>query len=46
MKYRQIEANENVFPVTEQCRVLGVSRSGYYDWKERPESNRSKAMQN
>jgi putative transposase len=24
------------------CRVLEVSRSGYYDWIDRPESNRSK----
>ena len=24
------------------CRVLEVSRSGYYDWVDRPESNRSK----
>jgi transposase InsO family protein len=23
------------------CEVLGVSRSGYYDWQTRPESNRS-----
>ncbi|WP_394295662.1 IS3 family transposase [Alicyclobacillus acidocaldarius] len=24
------------------CKVLGVSRSGYYAWRERPESLRSK----
>jgi transposase InsO family protein len=24
------------------CRVLQISRSGYYDWRERPESNRSR----
>ena len=24
------------------CRVLEVSRSGYYDWVDRPESNRVK----
>lgn len=30
-----------VFQVTSLCRVLGVSRSGYYDWLSRPESARA-----
>jgi putative transposase len=29
-----------VFPVEKMCCVLDVSRSGYYDWYERPESKR------
>jgi putative transposase len=37
VKYAFIEAQEVAFPVQAMCQVLGVSRSGYYDWKERPE---------
>jgi putative transposase len=31
------------FPVSLMCAVLGVSRSGYYDWLCRPESARAAA---
>jgi putative transposase len=37
VKYAFIEAQEVAFSVQAMCQVLGVSRSGYYDWKERPE---------
>jgi len=28
--------------VTLQCKILGVSKSGYYDWRSRPESKRDR----
>lgn len=41
--YRLIEAQRTSFPVELMCRVLTVSRSGYYDWRgRRTPSNRSR----
>lgn len=37
-----IKENENHFPVRMMCRVLRVSHSGYYDWRDRKPSVRSK----
>lgn len=32
-----------MFPIATQCRVLGISPSGYYAWMERPPSARTQA---
>lgn len=39
--YRFISAEKARTPVSWACDVLGVSRSGYYDWAGRPPSDRS-----
>ncbi len=40
--YRFIDAEKASYPVSALCRVLRVSRSGYYEWKERPTSKRDR----
>lgn len=42
MKFRFIEGHLSEFPVEVCCDVLEVSRSGYYAWRERPDSARAK----
>lgn len=41
MRYRCIARRRDQYPINLMCRVLRVSRSGYYAWQVRPESNRS-----
>lgn len=45
MKYRFIEKHQPRYPVERQCRVLEVSRSGYYAWRVRQRRDQDKSHQ-
>ena len=42
MKYAFIREHSETYKITRLCALLDVSSSGYYDWYDRPESNRSR----
>ena len=42
MKYWFIDQHRSSHGVQKMCRVLGVSRSGYYGWKKQSPSKRQK----
>jgi putative transposase len=41
MKFALIDAEKASYPVDKLCGALGVSRAGYYTWRQRPESRRT-----
>ena len=41
MKFAFIDVEKALWPVAVQCDVFGVSSSGYYAWKRRPEALRA-----
>ena len=42
MIYQFIADAQSEYPVTRLCQTLGVSMSGYYAWRKRPESQQSR----
>src|SRR5205814_7650412 len=42
VRFALVDAEKAHYPVETLCDVLGVSRSGFYAWKKRPSSARSK----
>jgi putative transposase len=45
MRYRAVQDQQQQYPVDALCRVLQVSRSGYYAWHRRPVSRRDEDNQ-
>lgn len=41
MRYRFIDAHKKVWPISLMCKVLQVSRSGYYSWRSSSEGPRA-----
>jgi putative transposase len=44
VKYQFIYEHRNEYRLEKLCHVMNISRSGYYRWLNRPESNRSRRL--
>ena len=42
MRYDFVERHRGRWPVRLMCRVLALSPGGYYDWRRRPQSDRTR----
>lgn len=44
MKYQLIHSQEDSYPTSLLCKIFGVSKSGYYAWKARPETDETEEL--
>lgn len=45
MRYHFIERQKKAYPITLMCAVLEVSKTGYYNWRQRRPTRRALSNQ-